>query len=492
MLTAIQHTDAPKRLATMTAAGFAAAVICLLVYAVSAFDFTKVAFLSIAIIFPFAIALAPQRRLLVMAGMLIAAPLNIDQTYFLHPSPGGADGLLLSVTDLFMLILLFITLSRSSRSNQRGDLRFYPAILLPSLALFVMSIISLLNARDLLWSSFDLLSMAKTLLFFWLLANNIRSRRDLDVVLVSMFIGIIMQTILAAIMTFRPETVELMASFKLGISKELLESKEYTNEFYRSGGSIGNANHLARYIGLILPLAFVTSFTERRRGMRAFSTLTMFIGSLGLISTFTRSAWIGLVLSLIIMLPLMIINRLVTLRILFRLGTVAIVGVIIVFLFRQPIEARLFGDDNGSGYTRITTSKVALAIINDYPLIGCGINNYGSMLPEYWLAEDVFTRDAAVHNNYLLYAAEIGLLGFAAYLWLLIAAGAQIFRAMKSRMPYYAAVAVGVMAAFGAYLVEALSDKSYKESYTLLLTFWALLAIVEAIIRLNESTDKGN
>ena len=468
-----------------------ALVVAVAVFAVQKFNFTIVAFAGVALIFPFVFALAPERRLWVLAGMLLAAPLNIDQTFMLHPSDGGADGLLLSVTDLLMLVMLFITLARASRIKATGGLRFYPAILLPSLALFLMSIISTVNARDLLWSSFDLLSMAKTLIYFWLLANNIRSRRDLDVVLLSLFAAMVMQTLLAALMTFRPTTVEWMASIKLGVSKELLESEEYFGDYYRAGGSIGNANHLARYLGMILPIALVIALTERRRWMRSAASVASLVGTLGIIATMTRSAWIGLLVSIAVMLPLMLRHRLLTLRILLRLGAAAMAGAVIVILFSGPIIERMTNDDNGSAQTRITTSKVALAIIKDYPLIGCGINNYGALLPEYWLGEDVFTRKAPVHNNYLIYAVEIGLLGLGAYLWLLIAAVVRTFRALRSRISYHTAVAVGAAASLAAYCVEALSDKSYKESYTLLLTFWALLAVVEAVNRFNAESPEG-
>ncbi|RPH89706.1 MAG: O-antigen ligase domain-containing protein, partial [Calditrichaeota bacterium] len=259
----------------------------------------------------------------------------------------------------------------------------------------------------------------------------------------------------------------------------------------RSGGTLGSANHLGRYLGLVLPISLALTLTHRRPWMSRFSSLTTVVGTFAIFQTLTRSAWIGLFFSIIIMVFLMFHHRLITFRAVFKLGTMALAMIAIIIALWTPIEKRLFGDDNGSSYTRITTAKVAMRIIRDYPLFGCGINNYGAVLPDYWIAEDVFTREAAVHNNYLLYAAEIGLIGFAAYLWLLMAAGSSIMRAIRSHNVYFATVAVGIMASFGAYLLEALSDKSYKESYTLLLSFWGLLAITEALNRLSKNSKKG-
>ncbi len=456
-------------------------------YAITVLSPGQLIRITLALAFLAVLALVPQRRRLLVAAVLFAAPLNIDQTFMRRPSSGGADGFIISLTDLLMVVLLIITLARASQLRRSGELRAFPAVTLPSAALLLAALLSVLNARDLLWSGFDLFSLVKTLFFFWLLANNIRSRSDLDAVLLALFAGMILQTIIAAMMTSSPTAVEWMAALKLGIPQTLLESREYYESGYRAGGSIGDANHLARYMSFILPLAAVTALTERRRSMRLAGVAALAVGGYGVAATLTRSAWIGLAFAFLFLVPLLINFRLLTMRVILRLSAMTTAVLIVLVLFHRPLFERLTGDDNGSWRTRITTAKVALDIVRDYPLFGCGINNYGTLFNTYWSSEDVFTRKAAVHNTYLLYAAETGLVGLAAYLWLLAAALVRTWRALKCRLPQYSATAVGLFLAWIAYLVEALTDKSYKECYTLLLTFWALLAVTEALIRLDQS-----
>ncbi len=454
-------------------------------YAVWSLPFSYAAVALLLLMAPFVYSAVPQTRQWLLTAMLFFYPLNIDETTMLHASPGGADGFALDLVDIFMILLLVLTLVRASRSKQSGELRFFPAIMLPSLALLSMMAISMINARDLWWSGYDLLNMSKTILFFFVLANNIRSRLDLNLVLVALFAGLLVQTVIAAAVTHNPEIMTTLKTVKLGGAEDVDVMSASASEFYRSGGTLGNANHLGRYFGLILPIAFALALTRTDVFMSRFAMLVSAVGVLGVINTMSRSAWVGIAFSFMLILPMILKHRLFTLRSFVKLGSALLFGLLTLFVLWQPIYARITRPDNGSAKTRLTTAKVALRIIEDFPLVGCGINNYGAMLEEYWISEDPFTRKAAVHNNYLLLAAETGLLGLTAYLWVLIAFFVRLRRALSSRFSHYSVVAIGIMSAYGAYLLEALSDKSYKENYMLLLTFWALMAICEAIIRLS-------
>jgi len=174
---------------------------------------------------------------------------------------------------------------------------------------------------------------------------------------------------------------------------------------------------------------------------------------------------------------------------LWLLGVISLCVGVVLFFYGDVIWQRLTEDDHGSAMTRITTAKVAWAIIKDHPFFGCGINNYSAMLADYWIGEDTFTNKAAVHNNYLLYMAEIGIVGFTSVIWWLAAFGARIVRAMKSHSRFYAALAISFMGAYAGMLLESLSDKSYKENFSLLLILWTIMALTEAIIRNGEHHD---
>jgi O-antigen ligase len=214
-----------------------------------------------------------------------------------------------------------------------------------------------------------------------------------------------------------------------------------------------------------------------------FTGLVSIAGVLSLFYTLTRSSWIGMFFSMAVIAHTLFIRGHINLRLISKIGFATMVFAVLIAVYSSLIVGRIMDYDFGSAKTRLTTAKVALKIIKDNPLLGVGINNYGTVLETYWDAEDTFTRRTAVHNVYLLIAAEVGLLGFGTYLWLLAAAYSRIRRAVWVRSRETSILAIGIMGAFFGFLVTAISDKSHKESYILLFVFWGLLAMVEAILR---------
>lgn len=59
-------------------------------------------------------------------------------------------------------------------------------------------------------------------------------------------------------------------------------------------------------------------------------------------------------------------------------------------------------------------------MVREQPLIGVGLNNFISQLPNYWQNIGLTYWLQPVHNIFLLVAAETGLLGLAIFLWFLI------------------------------------------------------------------------
>ena len=372
MLTATSSYKTSKYGLALGVAFAALAIMAIAAYAVRSLPLSFAAAAMLILMAPFVYGVLPKTRQWILGAMLFFYPLNVDETRMLQPSPGGADGFALDMVDILMVMLFVITLIRSSRSKQLGELQFFPSLMLPSLAMLVMMAISLVNAQDLLWSGFDLFNMAKTILFFFLLANNIRSPRDLHIVLLSLFAGVVVQTSIAAAVNINPQVMEMLKSIKLGGSEQVEIPTSSVSDFFRSGGTLGNANHLGRYYGLVLPIAMALAITKTHVAMGRVAALISAIGLLGVINTLSRSAWLGIAFSFMMTLPLILIYRHFTLRSFVKIATAALFGLVVLVILWEPIYERLTRPDNGSANTRITTAKVALRIIEDHPFIEIG------------------------------------------------------------------------------------------------------------------------
>ncbi|MDZ7723102.1 MAG: O-antigen ligase family protein [candidate division KSB1 bacterium] len=460
MISAVPQQAAGRyKIVTIAAAVFTCVAATWTLYAV---DPKWALFIISGLLFPFAAVMIRDFRRLLLVLLMFVMPLNADVNFMMHPSVGGADAFTFGLVDILLFALLIVTLLRSASAKEVGVLRFYPAIMIPSLVLLGFYVISLLAAQDLLWSGFDIFNFVKTLLFFWVLANNIRERRDLNLVIGFALLGLLVQNILVYWQAANPSASHVLQTIGLGAPAELSRFEMQASDLSRPGGTIGHCNHYARYVGLLVPLAIVYALTKIKKSKAFFYTLIAVSSVFALIITLTRSSWIGLVASVMVMIPLLFLRHHFSFRVLRNLGFAALIFLTVLAIYSKPLVHRMAVDDHGSAYSRITTAKVALRMIQDHPVIGIGINNYAAQLPDYWIAEDAFTRKTAVHNTFLLYAAELGILGFGAYLWVLIAFFMRLVQSVQSRLPYVSLTGIGILGGYVAYMVTGLTDKSFK------------------------------
>ncbi len=487
MLTLAQNNRRFGTLSFLTA--FVISLLCtaVSVWAVWTLDLKWAIFTLLGLLFPFVLALVKNIRRFILGLLVFSIPLNADYNFMFHPSPGGANSFSIGLTEVLLLFLLFHTIYYVVSHKGTVKFHFFPAISWPTVFLLLFYCLSVINAADILWSAFDIFNLFKVFVFFLVLANNIRNKEDITLLLTALFLGLLSQAVIVGIQFFSGSTH--LGILGLGESNRMLAFEMESADVSRPGGTVGHCNHLARYIGMLLPLSIILSLVTRSRALRWFSAIVSVSGIVALISTLTRSSWIGLFSSVFIMVPFMFAWRLMSFQTILKFFTATLIFAGIIAAFGPVIIGRITSYDMGSARTRITTAKVAWNIIRDHPVLGVGINNYGTALEKYWDAEDPFTRKAAVHNTYLLYLAEIGAPGFAVYLWLLIAFFLRIKKAVRSRFRLNSAVAIGIMGSFAGYLLTALTDKSYKESLTLLLIFFTLAAMIEGINNLNIKND---
>lgn len=86
-----------------------------------------------------------------------------------------------------------------------------------------------------------------------------------------------------------------------------------------------------------------------------------------------------------------------------------VVACIIIFLF--PRFSSLFSEDKESWQSRLSQSRVAIAMWRDHPWRGVGLNQYLPNLPKYQKVSS-WKEYQPVHNTWLLILAEMGLFGF--------------------------------------------------------------------------------
>lgn len=177
------------------------------------------------------------------------------------------------------------------------------------------------------------------------------------------------------------------------------------------GGIFGNPNDLATSFDLLLPLAVALALTAHGLKRAVYFACAALL-SAGVIVTFSRGGFLGLVaMGGVLLWKISHQNRA-----LMALAFAVMLGVFVLampsgYTGRISSIFHIGEDPTGSSEARRDLLERAASVAAHHPIIGIGMGNFHI----YSIHEQV------AHNSYLEIAAELGLMGLAAYLVLIFA-----------------------------------------------------------------------
>lgn len=174
----------------------------------------------------------------------------------------------------------------------------------------------------------------------------------------------------------------------------------------------GASTHVMTFSGLLLPMSLlllILWFHERK----PWQLVTGVIVTLALLLTFTRSAWLGWIAAIVVVLLFTRPRALVHVVPLLILG-MALMPIDLFSRFVSTFDAR-----QSSNLDRIRMLQAGVEIIRDYPLLGVGPANVKEVYPLYRTHDAPRFRIPHLHNNVVQIWAERGIVALVAYLLLL-------------------------------------------------------------------------
>ncbi len=235
----------------------------------------------------------------------------------------------------------------------------------------------------------------------------------------------------------------------------------------RAIGMTGTWMTFSLQLLLLASLACGVAITARRRAWRFGALAAAVLCALGVVTSFTRSAWIGLAAALAVILGL---RRPRHLAVLVALAAVAYVAL--------PGE---FGDRLRSAFDRRHPGNLertymwdaGMRVFRDHPVTGVGLQNLTSLLQRY-NSPAAIERPAHVHSAYLQVAVSTGIVGLLALLGLCVG----LFRTTAPGPPdprrasgLGSGVRLGVTAGVVGFLLAALFDHPFGDEQLLFLLF---------------------
>jgi hypothetical protein len=403
----------------------------------------------IAALFSPWIALAGRTRKILLAIALLDIPLQIDQNFGWQDEAaelGAIAGFNISVTTLALLGLYAGWFVERVVSRDRSTL--LPIALVLPLGLYVLvSVLSIAAASDIGLYSRGLFLLLQMFFLFLYIVGTSRSEQDVRFVVMWLLGGLVLESAIMMGMGIAGE------GFRVAGMTARVDADEFGSA-YRFGGTVGSPITAAAYLEVLLAPALVVFATASKRYDRMLAAAGFFLGSVALVATLSRGAWLASLLSLAIVCASLLKGR----RLPPIVPVALMVGLLVVGVtFRENITARLTGDDGNSARGRVPLMLLALDIIEDNPVLGVGTNNYTAAIePRLALFgnEWLFT----VHNQYLLVWAETGIVGLAAFLFFLLVTLRRGWRAWKRSDPYLAPVALGFTAALMGQMVHMQVD----------------------------------
>ena len=385
---------------------------------------------------------------------------------------GLSQALDVQFIDILVVSLLMCRLARLA--TQRAEIRLYPFTTVPALAWLVASALSAVNAKELDLTVMQIVQMAKLLLLYIVVANSIKDEADIKWLVQALLLGVLFQGLLGS--------YQWITGGPLGLSF----LGEPSQLFYgRPSGTIGHPNGYGIFLSATLPVALALLFLEIRGLYKSLVGVVLCVGFLGLIFSLSRGAWLAFLVASIAVLVFAIRRRRRNLQIaVVGSGSILLVLLVLIFSQRDLITARLTSSQaNESALGRIPLAQGAIAMIQDYPILGVGLNNYSLLMPKYDPID--FAKQGKiviVHNIFLLIAAETGLVGLAAFLWFLASLFVQAKR-LNSQAPNDIVwlAGVGAFAGFAALTVHGMVDYDLLANVTVFRVLWLFAAIVAGL-----------
>jgi O-antigen ligase len=177
----------------------------------------------------------------------------------------------------------------------------------------------------------------------------------------------------------------------------------------------GPMSHYMTYAGwlLVAVLVLATQFVLRPRWANAWLLLPVALGGVALLLSYTRNAWVGLAVGALLLAAVWRRRLLLAYPVL---------AVAVWLLAPRAVVDRMvstFDLRQHANYDRVCMLVSGVQMIRDHPLTGVGLEMVQKLYPLYRRDDAPRWRVPHLHNNAVHIGAERGLLGLAAYLWLL-------------------------------------------------------------------------
>jgi putative inorganic carbon (hco3(-)) transporter len=299
--------------------------------------------------------------------------------------------------------------------------------------------------------------LIEPVLFFWVLANVVREVRQVWWILGGLAVA-------GVVVAIPNAYVDLQA-----IRHHTLNPSEVAPV-----AIFTNPNDIPLFLMPLIAIAGSLILYSTDRRIRVLSAAFMVIALGSVLVSFSRGGYLALAA---VALGLALSHR----RRWWLMGAAVTAAIVLILI--PPINHRLavevdFSNGSNTLVGRFELWRVSLQMLQQHPIFGAGLSGFAQVLAPYWNPTHT-DRFIYPHNIVLTFWSETGLMGLAAFAWILIVGFMKSWRLWRRGGVAWGPIGLGVLLALVGVVVHGLVDVPYFKN-DLSAEFWILLGLVAA------------
>ena len=223
----------------------------------------------------------------------------------------------------------------------------------------------------------------------------------------------------------------------------------------RINSTLGQPNFLGAYLVLVIPLSVFALYKLKNYYIRLIIGVILFLQFLVLFLTYSRSAWIGIMLACLLGLGYFLyFKQYKKILVIFVIFIIICCSLFFIVLFSKKIDYKLGGGlslnnrllsffslEIGSNKLRLDNYKLAMSLIGSKPIFGYGPETMWLWFPQHYnkeisVHEKVNTHFDRTHNEILDIIIFTGFIGLISFLSLMIYLFVKAFKVLL-KTSYY-------------------------------------------------------
>lgn len=431
--------------------------------------------------------LSGNPRLFCLWGLMFALPFDLSKRFgTVIAKMGGETSLRVEFSDVFLAVLAACLL-RDLWTGRLAGLRV-PRVLGWWGLILLMALGAVAFGTFRLTALHESVRMVKVAVLFLVLVNELQSPQRVLHAAGALSFGALVQALVGLYQytTRQHLGLDILGETGAGTLDQLAADSVRTVGVFRVGAFMNHPNIFGAFLAAVLPFALAGFAMRLRLSWRLLFIVTAGLGTAALMASQSRSGWLSFAVSTTLLLLLVLVHG--RLRMKAVLPAAVAVGVLVLVMasFAGTIVDRIFESKPDAVLGRQEYNNTAYGMIQAAPLLGHGMNSYVYVAPPYTRygprRANAIYKDwlPPVHNIYLLWWAELGLVGLLLHLALVATVLRVAWRNLRIPHETLFMVNAACLAGIVALMVDGFFSFTLRINSVLRL-FWALSAIVFAI-----------